>query len=110
MLEGFVGPLGAQPILPIPNLASVHHDTWLSLLELRVWSCRIPVHVFLDKNIYSVMILFHPKLMETFASGVQLCLNTCTVHIIVKAFPLHKISRQFFCACQTFFKIRKHKI
>jgi hypothetical protein len=34
-----VGPLGAQPILPRPNLVGAYPDTWLSLPESRVWRC-----------------------------------------------------------------------
>jgi hypothetical protein len=42
--EGWVDPLGVQPILPKPNLVGAYLDTWLSLLELRVKRCGTCVH------------------------------------------------------------------
>jgi hypothetical protein len=38
------GPLGAQPVFLKPNLVGAYPDTWLNLLESRVWRGGTPVH------------------------------------------------------------------
>ncbi len=39
-----MGPLGAQPNFPKPDLLGTYPDTWLSWLESQVWRCGIWVH------------------------------------------------------------------
>ncbi len=36
--KAWVGPLGAWPILPKPNMVGTYPDTWLSFIESHVWT------------------------------------------------------------------------
>ncbi len=44
ILDAWVGTLGAQLVLPKPNLAGAYPDTWLSLLESHACRCGTRVH------------------------------------------------------------------